>query len=99
MSGDVSAGPASGEAVSVVARDNVFEHTTLAIEPGSEVTVEVTNEGDQAHNLVIEEIDLSTGTLEPGDVAAATFVVPDQAVTFFCSFHPDMTGRVEPASG
>lgn len=95
-SGEVAPGPAEGEAVSVIARDNVFEPATLALEPGSEVTVEVTNEGATAHNFVIDEVDLSSGTLAPGDVAAATFAVPDEAVSFYCSFHPDMTGTIEP---
>lgn len=94
-SGDVRPGPANGEAVSVVAFDNVFEPTLLRLQPGSEVTVEVANDGAQPHNFVIDEADLSSGTLAPGDVASATFKVPDEPVTFYCSFHRDMTGTIE----
>lgn len=98
-SGDVRTGPADGEAIEIVTVDNDFQPATLELEPGSEVTIEVTNEGDQPHNLVIDEVDLSTGTLETGDVATATFTVPDETVTFHCSFHPGMTGEIQPTTG
>lgn len=97
-SGDVRTGPADGEAVEIVAVDNEFQPSTLELEPGTEVTVEVTNQGDQPHNLVIDDVHLSTGTLETGDVATATFTVPDGTVTFHCSFHPGMTGEIQPAT-
>lgn len=98
-SGDVRTGPADGEAVGIVTVDDEFEPSTLELEPGTDVTVEVTNQGERPHNLVIDEMDLSTGTLEPGDVATATFTVPDDAVAFHCSFHPGMTGEIRPTAG
>ncbi|MPZ74870.1 MAG: hypothetical protein GEU74_16940 [Nitriliruptorales bacterium] len=98
-SGDVRMGAADGAATRVVARDNEFEPTTLELPSGSKVTIEVVNEGHQAHNLVIDDITLSTGTLEPGQVATATLTVPDAPVTYYCSFHPGMEGRLKPVSG
>lgn len=98
-SGDVKAGPADTEAVEIVMIDNEFQPSTLELEPGTQVTVEVNNQGDRPHNLVIDDIDLSTGTLESGDIATATFTVPDTAVTFHCSFHPGMAGRIQPTTG
>jgi plastocyanin len=96
-SGDVRHGAAEVEAVVVVASDNEFEPEVLELEPGTQVTIEVDNQGERAHNLVIEELDLSTGTLEPEDLATATFTVPDSPVTFYCSFHPGMEGELRPA--
>ncbi len=95
-SGDIRPGAAEGEAVEVVALDNEFEPSNLELEAGTEVTIEVGNQGQVPHNLVIDEIDLSTGTLDPGDVATATFLVPDSPVTFYCSFHPGMKGQQQP---
>lgn len=95
-SGDVRPGAAEGEAVEVIALDNEFEPSVLELEAGTEVTIEVDNQGQVPHNLVIDEIGLSTGTLDAGDVATATFVVPDGSVTFFCSFHPGMKGELRP---
>lgn len=98
-SGDVRTGPADGGAIEIVAVDNEFQPSTLELEPGTEVTAEVTNQGNQPHNLVIDDVDLSTGTLETGDVATATFTVQDGPVTFHCSFHPGMTGEIQPLAG
>jgi plastocyanin len=97
--GDVHAGAADGEAIEIVTVDNDFKPAALELEPGTDVTIEVTNAGDRPHNLVIDEIDLSTGTLESGDVVTATFTVPDQDVTFVCSFHPGMTGEIQVSTG
>lgn len=97
-SGDVRAGAADGDAIEVVALDNEFDPATLELVAGSEVTIEVTNDGEQPHNLVIDDLELSTGTLEPGEVATATFTVPDSAVTYYCSLHHGMTGELTPTS-
>lgn len=96
-SGDVATGPADDGAISIVATDNAFSPDALDLEPGTAVTLEVTNEGDTAHNLVIDELDLSTGTIDPGAVVTATFTVPDEPVEFVCTFHPGMSGQVTPA--
>lgn len=98
-SGDIKPGSADGEAIEVVALDNEFEPAILEMEPGTQVTIEVDNQGEISHNLVIDELDLSTGTLEPGEVATATFIVPDTTVTFYCSFHRGMNGELRPATG
>lgn len=97
-SGDVGRGPAEGKAVEVVAKDNAFTPAALKLEPGKEVTVEVTNSGEQPHNFTVEALDLSTGTIEPGDVATATFTGPEDGVEFVCTLHPGMDGRLELAA-
>jgi plastocyanin len=98
-SGDVRMGRAEGEAIAVVARDNEFVPATLRLPAGTEATLEIVNEDKRAHNFVIDELDLSTGTLKEGDVATATITVPDKAVGYYCSFHSNMRGQLVPASG
>lgn len=85
----------------MVALDNEFEPAVLELElePGTQVTIEVDKQGKQPHNLIIDKIDLSTGTLEPEDVATVTFTVPNRPVTFYCTFHPGMKGQLLPATG
>ena len=83
-SGQVAQRPGGPDAVEVVAKGS-----------GQEVTVEIINEDDVPHDFAIEELDLNTGTIEPGDVASATFTIPDRAIEYACTFHSEMTGRIE----
>lgn len=94
--GDVSSASAEGDAIVVVADDTKFEPHALDASPGEEVTVEVRNEDDIAHDFAIEEFDLNTGTIEPGDVATATFEVPEKEIEFVCTFHSEMKGTIAP---
>jgi nitrite reductase (NO-forming) len=93
-SGNVSAGPGGPDALPVVAVDNRFEPERLELPAGDEVEVEITNDGGTTHDFTIEELDLSTGPIEPGDVATATFNVPDGESTFVCSIHGGMEGSI-----
>lgn len=95
-SGSVSQGPATGEAVKIVMEDNEFRPAAIRAGAGEAVTFEVTNKGDADHNFVIPKMDVSTGTLEPGKVATATFVMPDTATEFVCTFHGGMKGELRP---
>ena len=94
--GNVASGAAAAaDSIKIVATDQSFDPTTLNLEAGEEVTVEVTNDDDMAHDFAIESLELNTGTIEAGEVANATFTVPDGGVEYVCTFHPDMTGRIE----
>jgi plastocyanin len=93
--GDVSQGAAREDAVEIVIDDMAFGPDVLELEPGQEVTVEVSNEDSMPHDFVLQSLDVSTGTIEPGGVATATFTVPPSDTTFVCTIHPDMTGRIE----
>lgn len=95
-SGDVGQGPGGPDAVRVVMTDDEFDPAELRLEAGTEVTVETRNEGDAGHNLTIDDLDVSTGTVEPGGVVSATFTVPTQATGFRCTFHPGMRGEIVP---
>src|SRR5262245_31268438 len=93
-SGDVHDGSAGSDAVRVTLRDDEFDPATLERDAGTEVSVEVRNEGSDGHNFTIDDLDLSTGTVEPGQVVTATFVVPDGTTGFHCTFHPGMSGEI-----
>jgi plastocyanin len=93
-SGDVHDGPGGPDAEHVVMHDDEFAPGELDLPAGSEVTVEVRNEGSNAHNFTIDALDLSTGAVEPGDVKTATFTVPDGSTEFHCTFHPGMSGTI-----
>ena len=93
-SGDVHDGAGGADAVAVTLHDDEFDPASLNLDAGAEVSVEVRNEGRNGHNFTIDELDLSTGTVEPGRVVTATFVVPDGTTEFHCTFHPGMTGEI-----
>lgn len=94
QSGDVTLGPADGDAISIVAVDNAFEPETVEAAAGEEVTIEVTNDGGVAHNFVVDDLDVSTGTLGSGEVATVTLTVPDSGVEYVCTLHGGMRGRI-----
>lgn len=94
--GDVAQGPADGDnVVRIEMTDSKFVPANLELEAGEEVTVEVTNNDSMVHDFAIESLDLNTGPIEEGDVATATFMVPEGGAEFVCTYHSDMTGRVE----
>ncbi len=93
-SGDVHEGSAGADAVEVVQRDDAFEPEALHLEAGIEVDIEVRNEGSNDHNFTIDALELSTGTIEPGNVMTATFVVPNGSTEYRCTFHPSMRGEI-----
>jgi plastocyanin len=93
-SGDVQRGAGGADAVKVALHDDEFDPDVLRLEAGTEVSVEVRNDGSQGHNFTIDSLDLSTGTVEPGSVVTATFTVPDGTTGYHCTFHPGMTGEI-----
>ncbi len=94
-SGDVGSGPANGDAVDVFATDDSFHPATIEAVAGQEITVEIENTGDSAHEFKIDPLGVNTGTIEPGETAHATFVVPEGSTEFVCSYHGGMDGRIE----
>jgi plastocyanin len=94
-SGDVQDGGGGADAVDVTLRDDEFAPDLLRLEAGTEVSVEVRNDGSNGHNFTIDELDLSTGTVEPGQVVTASFVVPGGTTEYRCTFHPGMEGEIQ----
>jgi plastocyanin len=94
--GNVAAGPATRDAAKIEAADgDRFTPATLELPPGEEVTIQITNTDDRAHDFAIEAANLNTGTIEGGAVATATFTVPEGPTKFECTFHRGMTGTIK----
>jgi nitrite reductase (NO-forming) len=94
--GNTGSGPATEDAVKIQAVDgDRFTPATLELPAGEEVTIEITNTDDRAHDFAVEAADLNTGTIETGAVATATFTVPEGTTQFVCTFHSGMTGTIE----
>jgi plastocyanin len=94
--GNVASGPATGDAAKVEAVDgNRFTPKTLKLPAGKEVTIEITNADDRAHDFAIEAADLNTGTIQAGAAATATFALPEGTTKFKCTFHRGMAGTIE----
>ncbi|HEX2240696.1 MAG TPA: cupredoxin domain-containing protein [Actinomycetota bacterium] len=97
---DTPADTEGGEpgALSVSAVDNSFEPASLSAPSGSEVTVEVTNDGSNPHTFTIDDL-ADTSTIAAGETASASFTMPDESVTFYCTIHGEdaMSGTIEPS--
>jgi nitrite reductase (NO-forming) len=94
--GNVAAGSATGDAAKIQAVDgDRFTPKTLQLPAGEEVTIQITNADDRAHDFAIEAADLNTGTIQAGAVATATFTVPEGTTEFVCTFHRGMTGTIQ----
>jgi plastocyanin len=94
--GNVASRPATGDAAKIRATDgNRFTPKTLQLPAGKEVTIEITNTDDRAHDFAIQAADLNTGTIQAGAAATATFTVPEGTTKFKCTFHRGMTGTIQ----
>jgi plastocyanin len=94
--GNVGSGPATRDAAKIKALDgNRFTPKTLKLPAGKEVTIQVTNADDRAHDFAIEAANLNTGTIQADATATATFTVPEGTTKFKCTFHRGMTGTIE----
>lgn len=93
-SGDVTDGPASGKPKVIFASDNRFSPSTIRARAGEELLVEVHNEGDEPHELTVEEAGFSTGMVEQDHVVHGRFDVPAGETKFRCRYHAGMEGTI-----
>ena len=91
-SGDVHDGSAGSDAVEVV-DDDAFEPEALHLEAGTEVDVEVRNEGSNDHNFRSTRW-ICRPARRTRTVMTATFVVPNGTTEYRCTFHPGMRGEI-----
>ena len=77
--------------------DFAFEPTEVSVAPGGEV--QWTNTGDALHTATFDDVDIATGSIQPG--ADATLVAPDEPGTYsyFCEIHSSMRGALLAAPG
>ena len=80
--------------VNVVAKDFMFEPTTITATAGKPVTVTIKNEGQAEHNFSIESLKVNQD-VEKGESKTVTFT-PTQsgAIQFFCEYHKTSHGMV-----
>ena len=91
----------SGETgkVEIEMYDDFFEPTVLKGTPGQKVTIELKNEGEQAHTFTVTEQSVDQ-EVQPGDEAEADVTFPESGeLTFVCKFHESsgMVGALEPS--
>ena len=79
----------SGEA-EVELDDYYFKPTVLHGKPGSQVTLELNNEGSTEHNFTIDSENIAKD-LEAGEDAKVTVTFPKSGVlSFYCKYHKSM---------
>jgi plastocyanin len=83
-----AAGGGGEDEVQLVASDFKFDPTSLDMKAGSQVKVEVRNQGQAEHNFTFTE-GQANQDVEAGEDATATFTVPAAgSYQFFCKYHP-----------
>lgn len=93
-SGRVASGPAAGDAVEILADDSFFAPERVELPAGEPVSLEIRNVGDVPHEFSIDELDISTGTIEANEVMTVTLEVPKGSTEFVCAFHGGMRGEI-----
>ncbi len=90
------AGGGEATTLAISAQDNLYEPDTLSAPAGAEVTVELTNVGDNPHTFTIDGL-ADTGTVESAGTGTATFTMPDTETTWSCAVHGEaMSGTLTP---
>jgi len=93
-----SATPPPDADLTVIARDNAFDQTTITLTAGEVTTVFFRNQDDARHNIAIYTDDSASASLFVGDTItddAMTYEIPalGHGEYFFrCDVHPRMTG-------
>ncbi len=90
-----------GAAAQLSAQDFTFSPSSLAVEPGTEVTVEFTNEDGAQHSFTVEDLGVDL-VVAGGEDGSVTFPAPETDTVFHCRFHPAMSGTITtgtPSSG
>jgi plastocyanin len=91
-----TAGGGGGETeIQLVASDFKFDKTSLDMQSGSQVKVELRNQGQAEHNFTFTEAGANQD-VEAGEDATATFTAPAAgSYQFHCKYHPSqMKGTV-----
>ncbi len=79
-----------------------YNPAVIRVEAGSTVQIEFRNTGEVAHNLVIDELGVQSGELQPGEVKLVELTIPvngPSEYTYYCSLGNHralgMEGRIE----
>lgn len=93
-SGDIRDGAGGPDAVRVVMEDDTFTPESLELPAGTEAEIEIVNDGNAVHDFTIDDLELSSGPMNAGEVATATFTVPEGSTEFRCTIHGGMDGTI-----
>jgi nitrosocyanin len=91
--------PLTAKEFTVEAFEYTFDPLRLSVKKGSRVKITIKNTGSIVHNFVIDEFNVSSGDLNPGESAVVEFTA-DQSGSFayYCSIpgHRDlgMEGKI-----
>ena len=92
--GNAEAPPEARADATVVAQNFAFDPSTIELEPGASATIELDNRDEATHSFTIEALDVDVEA-EAGKAVTAQVPAPDEAVQFFCRFHPEqMRGEI-----
>jgi plastocyanin len=88
-------GGGGGTEIQLVASNFKFDKTSLDMQSGSQVKVEIRNQGQAEHNFTFTEAGANQD-VEAGEDATANFTAPAAgSYQFFCKYHPSqMKGTV-----
>ena len=88
-------GGGGGTEIQLVASNFKFDKTSLDMQSGGQVKVEIRNQGQAEHNFTFAEAGANQD-VEAGEDATATFTAPAAgSYQFFCKYHPSqMKGTV-----
>ena len=77
---------AQPQTIAVSGSEFKYEPATISARVGQQVTVTYTNVGQYPHDFVIDELDVRSQTIKPGETATFSFV-PNKSgsFSFYCS--------------
>ncbi|MGH8933980.1 MAG: cupredoxin domain-containing protein [Egibacteraceae bacterium] len=90
-----AAGPAA-QTETVSARDNTFQPETLRVPEGVSLSLTVTNDGAEDHNLVRPDQGIDSGVIAPGAATTVTIGPLARPTTFVCTLHNGMAITLVP---
>jgi uncharacterized cupredoxin-like copper-binding protein/mono/diheme cytochrome c family protein len=82
-SGEQAAGASTELAVTAI--DIAFEEKELSAPADTEITITVTNNGASIHDFTIDELNIQTKMLNPGESETITINAPAGTYTYYCS--------------
>jgi len=69
---------AADNEIHVSATEFAFDPETVSVEAGEEVRIVLENDGDTAHDLTIEALDVGTSNVQGGNEASIEFTAPEE---------------------
>ncbi|MBA3628081.1 MAG: cupredoxin domain-containing protein [Actinobacteria bacterium] len=90
---EAAGGPGGDVSITLTAKDNTFQPKRLRLPAGSDVTLKFLNKGELPHTFTVRELDLDTGSIEPGGSKRVRFSAPDSRMQFLCTIH-EFEGQV-----